>query len=81
MKKLAKILGSVVGVIAALIVLLVVVNRLSDGPLVEMLPGGPFTSGEIITEEPEDWSFLADRMTVEFESAASVLTVAIELLS
>jgi len=69
LKKLAKIIGGVVGVIAGIILLLTVVNRFWDGPLVEMLPGGPFTSGEIVMEGPEDWSFLADRMTVEFESA------------
>ena len=80
MKKLAKITLSVMAVLVALILLLVVVNRLSDGPLVEMLPGGPFTSGEIITEGPDDWSFLADRMTVEFESAGRSRVVWIHVL-
>lgn len=69
MKKFAKIIGIVLGAIAALIVVVVVASRFSDGPLVEMLPGGPFTSGEIVAEGPSDWSFLADRMFVEFESA------------
>ena len=68
MKKFAKILGIVLGTLVGLIVLLVVGSRFSDGPLVEMLPGGPFTSGEIVTNAPTDWSFLADRMYVEFES-------------
>ena len=69
MKKLAKTLGIGIGVLIALILLLVVVNRMSDGPLVEMLAGGRFTSGEIVMEGPTNWSFLADRMTIEFESA------------
>ena len=80
LKKLAKIILSVVGALAAFILLTVVVNRLSDGPLVEMLPGGPFTSGEIIMEGPGDWSFLADRMTVEFESAGRSRVVWIHVL-
>ena len=69
MKKFAKIIGIVLGAIAALMAVLVVASRFSDGPLVEMLPGGRFTSGEIVTPGPSDWSFLADRMTIEFESA------------
>ena len=68
MKKFAKILGIGLGVIVGLVALLVVGSRFSDGPLVEMLPGGPFTTGEIVMDGPSDWSFLADRMFVEFES-------------
>jgi hypothetical protein len=69
MKKLAKILGIVVGALAGLVALLLVASRFSDGPLVEMLPGGPFTTGEIVMEGPSDWSFLAERQFVDFESA------------
>ena len=69
MKRFAKFVGIGLGAIAALLLLLVIAARFSDGPLVEMLPGGPFTSGEVVMEGPTDWSFLADRMTVEFESA------------
>ena len=69
MKKLAKILGIAVGVLAGVIGLLLVASRFSDGPLVEMLPGGPFKSGEIVMEGPSDWSFLAERPFVDFESA------------
>ena len=68
-KLLGKILGGAVGVVVGLIVVLVVASRFSDGPLVEMLPGGPFTSGEIVANPPSDWSFLAERPFVEFESA------------
>ncbi|MEZ7982070.1 MAG: hypothetical protein QMC74_20490 [Myxococcota bacterium] len=69
MKKLAKILGIAVGVLVGLVALLLIATRFSDGPLVEMLPGGPFTSGEIVMEGPTDWSFLAERPFVDFESA------------
>ena len=69
MKKLAKILGIVVGTLTGLVALLLVASRFSDGPLVEMLPGGPFKSGEIVMEGPSDWSFLAERPFVDFESA------------
>jgi len=68
MKTFAKILGIILGVVIGLIVLVVVASRFSDGPLVEMLPGGPFTTGEIVMDAPTDWSFLADHMFVEFES-------------
>lgn len=68
MKRFAKILGIGLGAVVGLIVLLVVASRFSDGPLVEMLPGGPFTTGEIVLDGPTDWSFLSDVMFVEFES-------------
>ena len=69
MKKLGMILGAAVGVLVGLIALVVVASRFSDGPLVEMLPGGPFRTGEIVTDAPADWSFLAEHQFVEFESA------------
>ena len=68
MKKLIKVTGIAIGAIVALISLLVVTSRFADGPLVEMLPGGPFKTGEIVTGGPTDWEFLAERMTVEFQS-------------
>ena len=40
--------------------------RLSDGP-VAVIPGGAFRSGES-TPIPDDWSFLRDRMEVEFQT-------------
>ncbi len=67
-KKIAKILGASLGVVVGLIALLVVVSRFADGPMVEMLPGGPLTTGEIVTNGPSDWSFVSDHMFVEFES-------------
>jgi hypothetical protein len=40
--------------------------RYSDGPL-EIIAGGPFTSGEL-SPAPDDWSFLVDRDTIEFQT-------------
>ncbi len=40
--------------------------RASDGPIA-VIPGGPFRSGEP-TPIPDDWSFLRDRMEVEFQT-------------
>jgi hypothetical protein len=41
-------------------------TRYSDGPL-EIIAGGPFTSGEL-SPAPDDWSFLTDRDTIEFQT-------------
>jgi hypothetical protein len=67
-KKFAKILGTTLAVVAGLVALLIVVSRFSDGPMVELLPGGPLTTGEIVTSGPIDWSFVSDHLYVEFES-------------
>lgn len=40
--------------------------RFHDGPR-EILPGGPFKSGEL-TQAPDDWTFLTDRMEIEFQT-------------
>lgn len=40
--------------------------RFHDGPL-GIVPGGPFTSGEI-AQAPDDWTFLAERMEIEFQT-------------
>ena len=37
----------------------------ADGPW-EIVQGGPFTSGELVSEEPS-WSFLKNKDTVEFQ--------------
>jgi len=62
-----------IGVVAVLATL--IGARFADGPL-EIIAGGPFTSGEIATQEP-DWAFARDYNTVEFqllEPAASRTT-------
>jgi hypothetical protein len=56
----------------ALAVILVMVGgflagmRLHDGPL-EIISGGPFRTGQV-TPSPTDWSFIADRATLEFQT-------------
>lgn len=40
--------------------------RLHDGPL-ELIPGGPFTSGEM-TAAPDDWTFLSEQVTLQFQT-------------
>ncbi|MCP5346228.1 MAG: hypothetical protein R3F41_00415 [Gammaproteobacteria bacterium] len=57
--------------ITLLTVLLVVViflvgMRFHDGPL-EIISGGPFRSGEL-SPAPDDWSFLQDRQTIQFQT-------------
>lgn len=44
---------------------LFVYSGFADGPL-EIVAGGPFRSGEAVTEEP-DWLFAKDYSTVEFQ--------------
>ena len=40
--------------------------RFADGPL-EIIAGGPFRSGQMVTEPPPDWSFLHDTEEIEFQ--------------
>ncbi|MBW1883986.1 MAG: hypothetical protein JRJ58_10690, partial [Deltaproteobacteria bacterium] len=40
--------------------------RFSDGPI-EIIAGGPFTSGELVTGPEPDWSFVHDMQEVEFQ--------------
>ena len=51
-----KFIGYVVGVLVVVIAVTLIVARFSDGPL-ELIAGGPFTSGEPASEEPE-WEFV-----------------------
>ena len=41
-------------------------TRFHDGPL-EILSGGPFKTGAL-SNAPNDWSFLKDRATIEFQT-------------
>lgn len=65
MKLLLKIIGGLLGLIVLVVAGTLIAARFSDGPM-EIVAGGPFTSGERITEEP-DWSFIKDYDTVEFQ--------------
>ena len=66
MKMLTKTIGVTLGLAVGLIGLFLALMRFSDGPL-EVFSGGPFTTGEL-TAAPDDWSFLTDRDTVEFQT-------------
>lgn len=48
-----------------IVVVTLIGARFADGPL-EIIAGGPFSSGTAATEEP-DWSFVKDYQTVEFQ--------------
>lgn len=62
---LLKGIGIVVGLIILAVALTLFAARFADGPWA-VISGGSFTSGEVVTEEP-DWSFVKDRQEVEFE--------------
>jgi len=62
---LAWFTGFIVLIIVAVGALLVFV-RSADGPM-EIISGGPFKSGELVTNV-SDWSFLEDKMTVELQT-------------
>ena len=66
MKLALKILGGLVGLVALAGLALLVGARFADGPL-EIVAGGPFTTGELQTGAEPDWTFLADRPTIEFQ--------------
>ena len=66
MKSLMKGFGLSLALLVGLTGLFLAVMRFSDGPF-EIFSGGPFTSGELAAA-PDDWSFLKDRETVEFQT-------------
>jgi len=66
MKKFFKWLGIVLGTLILLVGIFLFSMRFSDGP-VEVFSGGPFTSGQLAAA-PDDWSYLTDRSTIEFQT-------------
>ena len=66
MKNLLKWTGIGIALLLMLIALLLGGMRFHDGPL-EILSGGPFRTGTL-TASPNDWSFLKDRPTIEFQT-------------
>jgi hypothetical protein len=60
-----KILGRLIAAVVALVVLVLIGARFADGPL-EIIAGGPFRTGEIVSTEP-DWSFIQARREVQFQ--------------
>ncbi|HJN53414.1 MAG: hypothetical protein QGI68_13775 [Pseudomonadales bacterium] len=61
-----KWLGIIIVVLALGISVFLFGMRFHDGPL-EIVSGGPFKTGEL-AEAPDDWSFLTDRMEIEFQT-------------
>jgi hypothetical protein len=58
--------GGLLGLLLVLVVGLLVGARFADGPIV-IIPGGPFTSGELVSGPEPDWSFVRDVPEVEFQ--------------
>jgi hypothetical protein len=57
--------GAVLGLVL-LVALVLFAARFADGPI-EIIAGGPFTSGEMFDGPEPDWSFVRDTTTVEFQ--------------
>jgi hypothetical protein len=68
MKTIVKWSSIVTGVIVLAIVLFFVGMRFHDGPI-QIISGGPFKTGKV-TATPDDWRFLEDRSTIEFQTMA-----------
>lgn len=66
MGRLLKGLGILLGGILAGAVVLSIVARFSDGPIAAFA-GGPLVAGELVTEAVNDWTFVEDVETVEFQ--------------
>lgn len=67
MKLLLKIAIGLVLAVAAVIASVVIGARFADGPL-EIIAGGPFTTGEPHEGPPPDWAFVKDIQTIEMQS-------------
>jgi len=61
-----KLLGGLLAVVVLAVAALFIGARFADGPL-ELIAGGPFTSGTVYSGAEPDWSSIADRPTVEFQ--------------
>lgn len=61
-----KILGGIGVALILVIAVLFVGARFHDGPIA-MIPGGPLSSGEIVSEPVGDWGFAEEVELVEFQ--------------
>ncbi len=66
MGTLLRIVGSLLVVLLLALAALLVGARFADGP-VAIVAGGPFTSGELVSDPEPDWSFVGDLQEVEFQ--------------
>jgi hypothetical protein len=64
--KILRWFGVAVVSLALLVALVLFAARFADGP-VEIIAGGPFTSGALFDGPEPDWSFVRDTPTVEFQ--------------
>ena len=61
-----KWLGITVAVLGLGIAVFLFGMRFHDGPI-EIITGGPFKTGEL-SQAPDDWTYLTDRMEIEFQT-------------
>jgi hypothetical protein len=66
MNVVLKTLGGLLGLVAVLVLAVFIGARFSDGPL-EIIAGGPFTSGELVAGPEPDWGFVHDIQEVQFQ--------------
>ena len=66
MKAFLKWVGITLATVVVAISLFLFSMRYADGPM-EIISGGPFRSGELAIT-PDDWSFLKERDTIEFQT-------------
>jgi hypothetical protein len=66
--RIFKGLGILVVVIALAIAALFAGARFHDGPL-GPIPGGPLSSGELVTQAPPDWGFAKDVQEIQMQLA------------
>lgn len=67
MKKILRLLGIVIVVLAAALAAVAFVARYHDGPIA-VFPGGPFQTGSIVDDPAADLSFAADVEEIELQS-------------
>lgn len=67
MRRIVSWIAAILGIIILLPVAVFIAASFSDGP-VEVIRGGPFRTGELVTATTEpDWSAIADRPVIEFQ--------------
>ena len=67
--RILKILGGIVAALFICVAAAFVAARFHDGPLA-MIPGGPLSSGELVSSPVGDWSFAESVETIELQLAA-----------
>jgi hypothetical protein len=66
MRSALRVVGGLLALLLVVLGGLLVGARHADGPIA-ILPGGPFTSGELVGGPEPDWSFVRDVREVEFQ--------------